>query len=298
MSDTSSGAAASPIPSAQSSRCSLRSQTRRLNHRITLLCPSGSIVALHHCRLHCSFSPASFTPPLSATGGAGVPEPALLVSLVSSASLHPSIWLNRRTAHCRSQPRRLNRRTAHCRSQPRRLNRRTAHCRSHCSFRSLPPPGLLPPLGAAGLWNPFRSLPPPGLLPPLGAAGLWNPFRQPRPPSLHPSIWLNRRIASLCPSGSIVALHHCRLHCSFSPASFTPPLSATGGVGVPEHALLVSPASSAPPIPATGGVGAAEPLAALRLRSPQGEGFWRVLKAKEAGGGIPKQLQSQYPKAI
>ena len=87
--DTSSVASRHLFHLAQSSRCSLRSQTRRLNHRITSLCPSGSIVALHHCRLHCSFSPASFTPPLSATGGVGVPEPALLVSLVSSASLHP-----------------------------------------------------------------------------------------------------------------------------------------------------------------------------------------------------------------
>ena len=68
-------------------------------------------------------------------------------------------------------------------SNPGLLNRRIAHCRSHCLFRKLPPPGLVPP---------------------LGAAGLRNPFRQPRPPSLHPSIWLNRRAAAL-PFASLVS---------------------------------------------------------------------------------------------
>ncbi len=86
--------------------------------------------------------------------------------------------------------------------------------------------------------------------------------------SLHPSIWLNQRADSLLPSGSIVALHRCRLHCSFSPVSFTPPISATGGVGVPEPTSLVSPASSTPPYSATGRGGVPEPQAALRLRSP------------------------------
>ena len=66
-----------------------------------------------------------------------------------------------------------------------------------------------------------------GLLPPLVSPASFA--------SLHPSIWLNRRADSL-PLVSLV-----------SPASFTPPLSATGGVGV------------------------SEPLAALRLRSLEGE---------------------------
>ena len=37
--------------------------------------PSGSIVALLRYRSHCSFSPASFTPPIPASGGVGVTEP-------------------------------------------------------------------------------------------------------------------------------------------------------------------------------------------------------------------------------
>ena len=145
-------------------------------------------------------------------------------------------------------------------------------------------------------------------------------------------IWLNRRAVSLLPSGSIVALHRCRLHCSFSPASFTPPLSlhlaqsshcslrshcsfrqpppprfirhrrrfgygATGGIGVPEPASLVSPASSTPPIslhlaqsshcfaplallvsPASS-ASLHPPQAALRLRS-----HWRGRRSGATGG--------------
>ncbi len=140
------------------------------------------------------------------------------------------------------------------------LNRRIAHCRSHCLFRQPPPPTAQPSRWFAAapiacfavssaslhpsIWLHrritryrsyclFRQPPPPRLLPPLGAASATEPQAAfGYGTSLHPSIWLNRRAGSL-PLPSLV-----------SPASSTPPFSATGGGGVPE------------------------PLAAHRLRSP------------------------------
>ena len=71
-----------------------------------IMCPSGSIVALHRCRSHCSFSPASFTPPISlhlAQSSHCFAPLALLVSPASSASLHPPQAALRLRSHRRGR---------------------------------------------------------------------------------------------------------------------------------------------------------------------------------------------------
>ena len=144
-----------------------------------------------------------------------------VVDLPQPPSSAASIWLNRRGAAFRLQPRRLNRRIA---SLPLALLVSLASSAS-----------LYPPPAALSFGTRFASLLHPSLIPPSGS--------------------IVAVLRSACnPGGSIVASLRCRSRCSFrslpplrfirhrrrsasepvSPASFTPPSSATGGVGVTE----------------------------------------------------------------
>ena len=78
-------------------------------------------------------------------------------------------------------------------------------------------------------------------------------------------IWLNRRTGALRPVGR--GLAPAARFASLLRLASSLHLAQSSHCSLP-FALLVSPASSTPPLSATGGVGVPEPLAALRLRSP------------------------------
>ena len=109
------------------------------------------------------------------------------------------------------------------------LNRRTAHYRSHCWFRRLSSPCLLPPQAATGLRNLLLD-------------------SSTRPISLHLAQ------SARCCTAACIACFASLLHPSHIRHRQARGYGATGGGRVPSpFALLVSPACSALPIAPTGG---------------------------------------------
>ncbi len=155
----------------------------RLRARPGLCYPSGSIVALLTTVRTARFAsllprrlnrrgvrcaPPAVGRGLAPAAGFAVSSTSLhppLAAFGFGTSLHPSIWLNRRAAAL----------TLACPAVS-----IVALLRSACIalFRPLPPPGLLPPLGAAGLRNPFRQPPPHRLNLPLAGAMFRSHWRR------------------------------------------------------------------------------------------------------------------------